>query len=155
MVAAPRTNTAEDEALRLLVHRRDEIIDRLAPILFVAPGRRAAYELLANEKDLHGALSVADDAVGELLTRLAVDEPDGDPDQALADLARYATTRELDSLRVDAAAAQSPEDIRGVAEVIDWLRHRLAELDRAESRNSAAALLVAWLAEHGEGRAYG
>ncbi|HEV8296587.1 MAG TPA: toprim domain-containing protein, partial [Acidimicrobiales bacterium] len=150
-----RTNTAEDEALRLLVHRRDEIIDRLAPILFVAPRRRAVYELLVDEKDLHAALAVADDAVGELLTRLAVDEPDGDPDQALADLARYATARELDVLRADAAAAQSPEDIRGVAEVIDWLRHRLAELDRADSRNSAAALLVAWLVEHGEGRAYG
>jgi DNA primase len=149
-----RTDTAEDEALRLIIHRRDEIIDRLVPVLFASAERRAAFELLADEKDLHVALSVADESVGVLLTRLAVDEPDGDPDQAIADLARYATAREVDQLRGDAAAAQSTDDIRVVSEVIDWLRHRLAELDLPETRNAGAAQLVAWLAEHGEGPAH-
>jgi hypothetical protein len=153
--AESHTDTAEDEALRLLVHRRDEIADRLASVLFASPRRRRAYELLLDEKDLHAALAVAESGVGELLTRLAVEEPDGDPDRAVADLARYATTRALETLRADVAAARSPDDIRGVAEIIDWLRHRVAELDRSDSRNQASALLVAWLAEHGEGRAYG
>jgi DNA primase len=150
-----RTDTAEDEALRLLVHRRDEIVDRLASVLFASPTRREAFELLCDEKDLHQALGQAAPGVGRLLTRLAVDEPDGDPDQAVSDLARYAAMRELDTLRGYAAEARTPEDLRGVVEVIEWLQHRLAELDRTESRNPSSGLLVAWLAEHGEGRPHG
>jgi hypothetical protein len=87
--------------------------------------------------------------------RLAVEEPDGDPDRVVADLARYATVREIDALRADAAASRAPDDLRSIVECIDWLRHRREELDRPESRNEAAGLLVAWLADHGEGRADG
>jgi DNA primase len=45
-------DTAEDEALRLVVHQRDEIIDRLVPVLFASSRRRTAFELLRDEKDL-------------------------------------------------------------------------------------------------------
>jgi DNA primase len=154
-IPASHTDTAEDEALRLLVHRRDEIVDRLAPVLFASPRRRDAYESLAAEKDLHAAIDVAPDGVRSLLLRLAVEEPDGDPDRVVADLARYATVREIDALRADAAAARAPEDLRSIVECIDWLRHRREELDRPETRTQAAGLLVAWLADHGEGRADG
>ena len=98
------TDTAEDEALRILIHQRDDIVDRLAPILFASPRRRIAFELLRDEKELHAAIDAAPDPVRDLLMRLAVEEPDGDPDHAVADLSRYATVRELDGLRADAAA---------------------------------------------------
>ena len=75
------------------------------------------------------------------------------PDQAIVDLSRYATSRVLDQLRREAASVREPEDLRAYSDVIDWLRHRLAELDDAEKRMSAAALLVAWLAENAEGPA--
>ena len=149
----PMTENAEDEALRLLVHRRDEIIDRLEPVLFASHERRDAFDALVNGTDVHSAIAAAPPQVAALLTRLAVDEPDGDPDQAVVDLSRYATTRVLDQLRREAASVREPEDLRQYSEVIDWLRHRLAELDRGEGRASAAALLVAWLAENGEGQA--
>jgi hypothetical protein len=159
------TDTAEDEALRLLVHRRDEILDRLRPVLFGSPRRRAAYELLVTAPDLHSALDIAaqqaidgdgaSDAVRALLARLAVEEPDGDPDRVLIDLARYASNREIDALRADAAAAVKPEELRAIVDCIDWLRHRLEELDAPDTRTQAAGQLVAWLADHGEGRADG
>jgi DNA primase len=147
------TDTAEDEALRLVIHQRDDIVDRLAPILFASPRRRIAFELMRDEKELHAAIDAAPDPVRDLLMRLAVEEPDGDPDHAVADLSRYAAVREVDALRADAAAVGAPQDLRGIVECIDWLRHRLEELDRAETRNQASAQLVAWLADHGEGRA--
>ena len=100
---------------------------------------------------MHGAIAGAPPHVAALLTRLAVDEPDGDPDQAMVDLSRYATTRVLDQLRRKAASVREPEDLRQYSEVIDWLRHRVAELDDTEARAPAAALLVAWLAENGLG----
>lgn len=151
--ARPRFENAEDEALRLVVHRRDEIIDRLEPVLFDSPERRAAFVALVDDADLHAVIASSPPEVASLLTRFAVDEPDGDPDQAVIDLSRYATSRVLDQLRREAAGVREPEDLRGYSEVIDWLRHRLAELDDAEGRVPAAALLVAWLAENGEGHA--
>jgi DNA primase len=157
---ASRTDTAEDEALRLLVHRRDEIVDRLHPVLFASPSRRATFELLVAEPDLHSALATAEDddaprGIRSLLARLAVEEPDGDPDRVLVDLARYATGREIDGLRSDAADARKPEELRAIVDCIDWLRHRLEELDSTDTRTQAAGHLVAWLADHGEGRADG
>jgi DNA primase len=155
---APRrshTDTAEDEALRLVVHQRDDIVDRLSAVLFASPQRRIAFELLRDEKELHAAIDAAPDPVRDLLMRLAVEEPDGDPDHSVADLARYAAVREIDALRADAAAGSAPEDLRGIVECIDWLRHRIEELDRAETRNTASGHLVAWLVDHGEGRADG
>lgn len=149
----PMTENAEDEALRLLVHRRDEIVDRLDPVLFASPERRDAFAALALAVDVHGAIAGAPPHVAALLTRLAVDEPDGDPDQVMVDLSRYATTRVLDQLRREAASVREPEDLRQYSEVIDWLRHRVAELDDTEGRAPAAALLVAWLAENGLGPA--
>ncbi len=149
----PMRENAEDEALRLLVHRRVEIIDRLESVLFASDARRDAYEALVAATDLHCAIADASPDTAALLTRLAVDEPDGDPDQAIVDLSRYATSRVLDQLRREAASVREPQDLREYSEVIDWLRHRLAELDDSEERTSAAALLVAWLAENGEGPA--
>lgn len=148
-------DTAEDEALRLLLHQRDDIVDRLDAVLFNSPRRRAAYDILVVETDLHAALELASDDVRALISRLAVEEPHGDPDQVVADLARYAATREIDALRADAAAAQTPDDLRGIVECIDWLRHRVEELERPDSRDQASGVLVAWLADHGEGRADG
>ncbi len=151
--ARPLTENAEDEALKLLVHRRDEIVDRLERVLFASSVRRRAFDALVEMGDLREAIATAEPDVANLLSRLAVEEPDGDPDQAIVDLSRYATGRVLDQLRREAAGVREPEDLRGYSEVIDWLRHRLAELDDQEERTSAAALLVAWLAESGEGQA--
>ena len=161
------TDTAEDEALRLLVHRRDEIVERLRPVLFASARRRSTYELLVTAPDLHAALDRAaqegtaddetddgaSDGVRALLARLAVEEPDGDPDRVLVDLARYASGREIDGLRAEAVAAQKPEELRAIVDCIDWLRHRIEELDAPDTRTQAAGQLVAWLADHGEGRA--
>src|SRR5690606_30698839 len=153
-VASPK-DTAEDEALRLLVHHRDDIVDRLHGVLFNSPRRRAAYDILVREADLHVALDLAADDVRELLSRLAVEEPNGDPDHVVADLTRYAAAREIDALRADAAAARTPDDLRGIVECIEWLRHRVEELERADTRDQATGVLVAWLADHGEERADG
>ena len=98
---AGRVDTAEDEALRLLVHRRDEIADRLDEVLFDAPTRAEAYRLLAEHADLHTAIALADDAEADLLRRVAVEESDADPAQVVADLTRYATQRVLDRLRLN------------------------------------------------------
>ncbi len=151
--ARPLTQNAEDEALKLLVHRRDDIVDRLDRVLFASTVRRRAFDTLVETSDIREAIAAAEPDLANLLSRLAVEEPDGDPDQAVVDLSRYATGRVLDQLRREAAGVREPEDLRSYAEVIDWLRHRLAELDDGEERTSAAALLVAWLAENGEGHA--
>lgn len=151
----PLTENAEHEALRLLVHQRAEVIDLLDPVLFSSPLRRRTYETLLATEDLHTAIATADGDVAAMLAQLAVDQPDGDAEQVACDLARYGTTRVLDQLRREAASVAEPEGVRAYGEAIDWLRRRLVELDQAADRASAAALLVAWLAENSEGQADG
>ena len=59
-----------DEALRQLVHRRDEIVDRLDGVLFASHDRRLAFEALLAEPDLHAAMASVDPDVASLLAGL-------------------------------------------------------------------------------------
>jgi DNA primase len=66
-------------ALRLLVHRRDEVADHLDLTLFVDPVARGAYTALAGASSVQEALAGADPDVEDLLHRLSVEDPDEGP----------------------------------------------------------------------------
>jgi DNA primase len=145
--ARGNTDTAEDEALRLLLQLPDEMREwPLSSVLFASPLRRSAYELLAASRDLHDALAAADDDVADLLRRAAVEPAASDTEQVAADLARYAATRELDELRRDAEGAQTIDEVRQYANVISWLRLTTVGLDSADTRGATAVELLEWLA---------
>ena len=63
------------EALRLAVHRPEDVADRLEEVLFVDEVQRRAFGLLVEADNLHQAVDRADPEVAELLRRLAVEEP--------------------------------------------------------------------------------
>lgn len=151
----PSAITAEDVALAALLQRRDEVAPHLSAALFSHPLRRDAYEAVVAHDDLHSAIAASDAAVGELLYRVAVEEPVDDVMSVVADLAHHGARRCLHSLRADAAHARTLVEAKQYAPVIDWLLHRIAELDSAEGRESSANQLVAWLGEHAEEMAHG
>ena len=74
-----RSTTAEFrpglEALRLAIHRPEEVGDRLEDVLFSDPVQRAAFVALVEADDLGEAIDAGPAPVQALLVRLTVEEP--------------------------------------------------------------------------------
>jgi DNA primase len=140
------------EALKLAVHRPEEVADRVHAVLFVDPFQREAFTALLEHDDLHDAISSASPEVAGLLRRVTVEEPlvgdpqIGDPvDSVVAVLIRGAIRRALSDVEVESRAldASWQDGAAETAQVRLWL----AELDEPTSGRAAADRLVAWLME--------
>ncbi|HLI00250.1 MAG TPA: DNA primase, partial [Acidimicrobiales bacterium] len=95
---AVRVPMAEHAALRLAVHHPDAVADRLCAPLFGHPVSRSAFGALAEAATLRDAVDAADPQAAELLSRLAVEEADDEPDDVMVRLVEMAARRALDEL---------------------------------------------------------
>ena len=127
------------EALRLAIHRPEEVGDRLEAVLFSDPVQRAAFVALVESDDLGEAIDAAPGRVQALLVRLTVEEPRSEPDEVVAQLVRDAVRRELPVLTVEART--STQAMQEATEVAGWLQ----DLDRTGSSAEVSRRLVAWL----------
>ena len=128
---------------------------RLNEALFADPQQRAAFRALTDSASLHDAIESASDEVADLLRHLAVTEPDADPDQTVAALARSAAQVALGEIEADARQADAEGDTTRLAAAgaaITWLKSELELMqepgtaDRTSPAVSDAANgLVAWL----------
>jgi DNA primase len=141
--------TAEDEALRVMIHRPEAIAGQLSPTLFTDPLRREAFEALRDGGVL-GAGDRASEAAAALLRRLAVESGDAEIEDVLAGVARLAGRRVLEDLQREARSATSSADQHGFTDAITWLKTRIEELSERDTREAAISQLIPWLAEHGE-----
>ncbi len=127
------------EALRLAIHRPDDVGERLEAALFRDDLQRAAFEALVDADDLHQAIDRATPEVRALLMRLTVEEPTGEPDdvvlQLVRDVARWELTLLTTEARTSSVAASE------ATEVARWVQ----ELDDPGASATATARLVAWL----------
>ncbi|HXQ43233.1 MAG TPA: DNA primase [Acidimicrobiales bacterium] len=141
------------EALKLVVHQRESVVDRLDALLFYDSRQRIAFETLIAAGDLHEAIHrVEDDSpeVAVLLRRLAVEEPALGADGVVMQLVRTASRRALADL--DAQGRLSPDAFAQVARVTAQVHSDIEELE-SEDRDGAikaADRLLAWLVERGE-----
>jgi DNA primase len=127
------------EALRLAIHRPDDVGQQLEPALFRDGLQRSAYQALVDADDLHQAIDGATPEVKALLVRLTVEEPTGQPAEVVLQLVRDAARRELTNLTAEART--SPQAGIEAVEVAGWLQ----ELDIPGASVTATARLVAWL----------
>jgi len=127
------------EALRLAIHRPEDVGDRLEPVLFSDPVQRAAFTALMDADDLGEAIDAAPGRVQALLVRLTVEEPRSDPEEVVVQLVRDTVRRELPLVAVEART--HPEAMEQAATVAGELQ----ELDDPAIRAQAARRLVAWL----------
>jgi hypothetical protein len=128
---------------------------RLNEALFADPLQRAVFRALADARSLHDAIESADDEVADLLRRLAVTEPDADPDQTVAALARAAAQVALGEIEADARQAEAEADATRLAAAgaaITWLKSELELMQEpgtadgtSPAVSDAANRLVAWL----------
>ena len=128
---------------------------RLHEVLFADPMQRSALRALMASASLREAIEGADDEVADLLRRLAVAEPDADPDQTVVALARSAAQAALREIEADARQAEAEGDadrLAGAGNAITWLKSELEIMQEpgAGDRTSpavreAANRLVGWL----------
>jgi DNA primase len=134
------------EALRLAVHRPQDVADRLEPVLFADPVQRAAFRALVEHDDLYQAVDAAeqqDPEVARLLRRIAVEEPAADADDVMVLLVRNAARRAL--VEIQTRARVEPEEWRALAPEAAAVRRDLDELDDPAHSAAATERLLAWL----------
>jgi DNA primase len=140
------------EALKLAVHRPQEVADRLKPVLFLDSLQRDAFTALLQHDNLHDAITAASPDVAGLLRRITVEEPlTGDPafgdpvDLVVRVLLQDAVRRAL--LDVAQSSRGLGESWQEGAAQAAQVRHWLEELEDPASVRAAADRLVAWLME--------
>lgn len=141
--------TAEDEALRLVIHRSEEVSGRLDEALFGDPVRREAYRALSEGAELTGA----EDRVGEpaagLLRRLAVEDPgEAEADDVLALVIRRAGERVMETLRRGARDSDDPTRRREYNAALTWIKQQTDLLAERDTRREAMDRMLPWLVEH-------
>jgi DNA primase len=139
----------ELEALRLAVHRPEEVASRLERNLFAHPLAGAAFDALSAASTFHAAVEAADPQAGELLQRLAVEESDADPDDIMIRLVERATQRALRDLQAEMRQADSAGQVE-FAPTIAWLKLALEtmrsdDVSRKDAAADAEERLVGWL----------
>ena len=134
----------EVEALRLAVHRPEEVADTLHEALFADPLVLAGYRALCSATTLAQAVDNAEPEVASLLRRLAVEEPEATTADVLARLAEEAAKRVIAELEADARRSGT------LTEDVAWLKLAIAEVREPVTAVDATGRLVRWLVDRFE-----
>ncbi len=149
MSATPRAGPGL-EALKLAVHRPEDVTDRVHVVLFSEPVQREAFVALLEHDSVHEAVETASPEVASLLRRVIVEEPmAGDPelgdpvDSVVTVLLRGAARRALAEVEIQSRAKDDSWQARAAetAQVRLWLD----QLEDSSAGRDAADRLVAWL----------
>ena len=145
------------EALKLAVHRPEDVADRVHAVLFADPVQRQAFVSLLENDSVHEAVESASPEVASLLRRVIVEEPmAGDPelgdpvDSVVTVLLRGAARRAMADIEIESRAGGDDSWQSRAAETVQvrlWLR----ELEESPSGRDPADRLVAWLVQRDTG----
>jgi DNA primase len=140
--SGPLRESPETEALKLAVHRPDEVAELLDDILFESELHAAAFRALAVAATLPEAIDAADPAAADLLQRLAVEETSADATDVVARLADEAAQRQL--ARVESEMRRS-DDALALNDEVRFLKLNIEGLREPVTAAGAVGELVAWL----------
>lgn len=146
----PRADSPEVEALRLLVHRRDDVARWLDPVLFEDPVAAEAYEALMAAPDVREAIEGAGTEAADLLQRITVEDTEAAADEVAGRLAEAAARRVLAALEAEARTSDDPESFARSARAGAWVKLRIEELREPATALGATEQLVAWLTRRPE-----
>ena len=144
------------EALKLAVHRPDDVADRVHEVLFAERVQRQAFTALLESESVHEAIETASPEVASLLRRVIVEEPmSGDPElgdpvgSVVTVLFRGATRRALADVEIESRGGGDAWQTRAAetAQVRLWLD----QLEESPVGRDAADRLVVWLSERDRG----
>lgn len=143
------------DALLLLAHRREEIAPYLSADLFADDLQRRSYQAISSSPNLHEAIESAEADVADLISQIAVTEPDDEVDGTVIALALVSGDRVLTDLQAEARLAEAGGDrgrLAAIAAETDWLKDVLGRLTADGAIAALTEPLVAWLSRRqGEG----
>ena len=144
----------ELEALRLAVHRPEDVAARLEVVLFEHPLARTAFNVLSDATTFHGAVEAADPQTADLLQRLAAEDELTPADDVMRRLIERAGQRALRELQAEMRQAPVSEHATYPA-TIAFLKLTLEEIRSEEpsAQNSSVAAgerLIRWLVARDE-----
>ncbi len=140
-------DSPELEALKLAVHRTDEIDHLVVPELFTDELCATVYQLLGQCETLQAVIEQGGPEVAELVQRLSVEETQADP----TDVAALLWKPYLEGLMADthaSLATAEPDEWREISQRHEWLRLRLEEVRHPIQQAQAIADLLVWMGEH-------
>ena len=141
--------TSEDEALRLLIHRPEEVTDRLDAALFGDPIRREAYQAMRETQDVLEAGDRIGGPAAGLLRRLAVEDAgEIETDDVLALVHRWAGERAMERLRYRTRDVKDPARRREYNNALMWVKTQTDLLAERYTRREAMDQLLPWLIDH-------
>ncbi|MBU6330140.1 MAG: DNA primase [Acidobacteria bacterium] len=141
----PPRDSAATEALRLLIWTPEIIAPSLHESLFADPVTATAYRSIGATTSLAEAVALAgaeDPMAGDLLQRLAVEEPTAEAADVLARLVEESARATMAALR---AEAQVVDDPLVIGETIGWLNLRIMELREQDTQAVALEELLDWI----------
>jgi DNA primase len=160
----------EEAALRLAVHRPEEVADLFDSILpdgipgaadrpagetlgleealFENTIAQAAFRSLVEAPTLREAIESAEPEAGELLNRLAVDEGEGVAADEFIRLIDRAANRWIHTL--DAQARSSVDGFQTYGPSLAWLKLEVERLRQKDTERDAATSILNWLLQQGE-----
>jgi DNA primase len=142
------------EALKLAVHRPEDVADRVHAVLFADTVQREAFTALLEHDSVQDAVESATPEVGMVLRRVIVEEPmAGDPelgdavDSVVLVLLRSATRRALAEIEIESRSGGDAwkSSAAESAQVRLWVD----QLEESQTGRDAADRLVAWLVDRG------
>jgi hypothetical protein len=147
-----RPDSPELQALRVAVHDPEPVAALLDEMLFDDPIALGAFRALAAAPTFHDAIENADPGAAELLQQLAVEEPEGEPEEAAARLIEEGVRREVGRLEAEARQNNTQEHFARVSPDVSMAKLQLERLREPSSRLDAAGQLLGWLHEMTEER---
>jgi hypothetical protein len=137
-------------ALRLAIHRPAEVANQLEGVLFSNQLCRRAFDTLASVHSLQEAVAKADGDVARLITRMAVEEVDGELDitDVLDRLLVSAARRQLARLEVKARAGLDAGVFPELALTTAWLRKKIEEVSSLNCSQELREELLQWLMDN-------
>jgi DNA primase len=139
---------SELEALRLAVHRPEEVAAQLEAVLFEHPIARSAFDVLSCASTLHEAIEAADPQTADLLQRLAVEDSEASAGDVMTRLIERAGTRALRDLQAQMRQAD-PTAQAELSPTVGWLKLSIEALrpddGTATDTTAAQERLVRWL----------
>ena len=146
--AAAKAPTAEDgpefEALRVAIHRPDDVADLLYEHLFTDERAASAFRALADGGDPHDILERADPWTRDLLQRLWVEDTQAEGDEVVTRLVREALRRQI---RVLENESRTGGDALAISMEVNRLGKLLHLLDDERTSIRSSDELLAWLSE--------
>jgi len=142
-------DSPELEALKLAVHRREEIAQLLIPELFSDELTATTYELLNVCGNLHEVIEKGGPEVAEVVQRLSVEESQAEPIDVAARLwepyLEYLMTESTSAM-----AAADPADQIEIAREHTWLRLKLEDVREPLRQAGAISDLLVWVGDPAE-----